>query len=343
MDLEAIAALVMLLGLTAYMLLGGADFGGGVWVLLAPRGRAGDHQDLIAQAIGPVWEANHVWLIFVIVLLFSGFPSAFAAISTAFFALFHFVLLGIILRGSAFVFRSYGPREDAAQRLWTGIFGAASIITPFLLGLNLAAVSTGGIRVIDGQVRVDAGSALWAPFPMYVGLLALALSAYLAAVYLTLETRGRLQDDFRWRAMISGVVAGALALLALYDMPRSAPYLWENFHRVQAAPLLTLGLVAGLGALIMLWRRLYGIARILAVTAVTVLLWGWGFAQWPYIVYPDLTFYNTAAPPHVLAVILEVLPAGMVLLLPSLWLLFRVFKGHTLVEGEPEGENPGRK
>ena len=197
--LPDVIALIMLLSLVIYVVLGGADFGGGLWDLLARGPRAEAQRRLIDQAIAPVWEANHVWLILVVVLLFSGFPRAFAVAATALHVPLSLMLLGIVLRGSAFTFRHYG--QGAGARSWGRVFAGASVFTPIFLGMTLGAVSAGEIRVRGGLVE-GGSSVYWAPwigwFPLSVGLLALALFAFLAAVYLCCEAgEAALQDDFR--------------------------------------------------------------------------------------------------------------------------------------------------
>src|SRR5436853_3282711 len=151
-SLEVLLAGAMLVSLTFYVLMGGADYGGGVWDLLAWGPRTRQQRELIAQALGPVWEANHVWLILVIVILFTGFPPAFAAIATALHIPLTLMLIGIVLRGSAFTFRSYDRREDNVQRRWGRIFAIASLITPILLGLVVGAIASGEIRIRGGVV-----------------------------------------------------------------------------------------------------------------------------------------------------------------------------------------------
>src|SRR5688572_25677391 len=204
------------LALITYAVLGGADFGGGIWDLFASGPRRAAQRKAIADAMGPVWEANHVWLIFVIVILFTAFPPAYAALSIALFVPFHLVLLGIVLRGAAFVFRAYAHRTGAAgpgERGWGVVFGAASVVTPLLLGMSLGAVSTGKIRVQGNTVAAE--GAWTAPVALAMGLLALALCAYLAAVYLANETNGELREDFRSRALWAGTVTVALSGLTL--------------------------------------------------------------------------------------------------------------------------------
>ena len=204
-DLAALAALG---GIVAYALLGGADFGGGVWDLFATGPRKRQQRLAIERAMGPVWEANHVWLIFVIVVLFTCFPRGYAALGIALFLPFHLALLGIMLRGASFVFRSYQSRqEDAAAETsgWGVVFGVASMISPVLLGMAFGVVTQGSIRLAEGDAIALAQPVAWlSPYAIANGLLALATCAYLAAVYLTNETDGELQDDFRRRAIVAG-------------------------------------------------------------------------------------------------------------------------------------------
>ena len=327
MKLEDVIAALTLAMLVAYGVLAGADFGGGVLTLAARGPRRDAQRDAIDEAMGPVWEANHVWLIFVIVLLFSCFPRAFTALTVALFTPFHLVLVGITLRGAAFVFRHYGPhREDTLAR-WSTVFGAASVITPFLLGQCLGAVSSGRIRVgADGAVTAPAASWL-SPLPLAIGALFLAMCAYLAAVFLTVETDGDLREDFRRRALASGTVVVGLSGLAIPLLAREAPHLFHGLLSTRATPVFACGVVAALASGAALWGRRYRLARATSIAQVALVLGGWGLAQYPYILYPDLSVTHAAAPDGTLRFVLWTVPFGMALLVPSLWLLFRVFKG----------------
>src|SRR3954468_18041550 len=188
---EMIAA-VMVLALNAYVLTGGADFGGGVWDLLARGPRRAAQRELIASQIGPIWEANHVWLILVVVLLFTGFPAAFATLGVVLHIPLSLMLVGIVLRGSSFVFRSYGARDDATQQRWSRVFAMASVITPLLLGIIVGSVASGAAGAAAGRLATPRDASFapvylapWlSPFPLAMGALALAMFAFLAAVYL---------------------------------------------------------------------------------------------------------------------------------------------------------------
>ena len=279
--------------------------------------------------MGPVWESNHVWLIFLLVILFSGFPVAFAALSEAFFIPFHLLLVGIILRGAAFVFRAHGSEEAGPQRIWARAFGTASVISPVLLGMSLGAVSAGQIHVRNGQVQVDYFTAWLTPLSLGCGLLALALFAYLAAVYLMVETDGELREDFRNRTLISGGVVVAIAVVLIPLLLVGAPRLVEGLFSLRALPVMAAGTVLALASLWAVLTRHYRIARVTAAGEVTMLLWGWALAQWPYIIYPDLTFSQAAAPDSTLGFILGSAIPGMLLLIPSPCLKGRTRKAIT--------------
>jgi len=328
LPLETIIAGVMIASLVLYALLGGADYGGGVWDLFAFGPRARQQRALIAQAISPVWEANHVWLILVIVVLFTAFPPAFAAIATALHIPITLLLIGIVLRGTAFTFRTYDVQRDEVQRRWSLIFSIASIITPVLLGTILGAIASGTIRVENGTVTTGFFRSWLAPFPIAVGFFALALFAFLAAVYLTLETRERkLQEDFRMRALLSGVVVGLLALIVFLLAKTGAPTVRAGISRSWWA----LGLhlftaIFATYAFYALWTRRYALARVCAAAQVTLILLGWAFAQYPHLVEPEITISSAAAPQITLQLLLAALVAGAILLFPSYYYLFRIFK-----------------
>jgi cytochrome bd ubiquinol oxidase subunit II len=328
MPLEHWLAGAILVSLIAYVLGAGADFGGGVWDLLAFGPRAREQRTLIAHAIGPIWEANHVWLILAVVLLFVCFPAGFAAISTALHVPLTVMLVGIVLRGSAFTFRSYGRVSDATQERWGRVFAIASLLTPITLGACVGAIASGAIRLRDGHVAVGFFESWLALFPAVIGLLAVTLFAFLAAVYLTMETEdAALRDDFRRRALAAGLVLGALAFAALAMTRTAAPLLYAGL--VTRGSSLAFHAATGtcaVGALAALWRRRFAPARALAIAQAALILWGWGWAQFPYLIPPDLTFAAGAAPPAVLSVVLVALLLGGALLVPSLVYLFRVFK-----------------
>jgi cytochrome bd ubiquinol oxidase subunit II len=324
---EAVAA-ILWLSLTTYVVLAGADFGGGVWDALAWGPRARRQRQAIAAAMGPVWEANHVWLIFMIVGLFTAFPPAFAALAVALYLPFTAAMTGIVLRGAAFAFRAHGRDGVGRPEPWGAVFGAASVLTPAFLGAAAAAVASGAIRVSGGRVTSGSFAGWTTPLALDLALLAVALCAYLAATYLVVETEDEpdLQADFRRRAVGAGLVSGALALLALVLAWFTArPLVDELLGR--GLPLVLLALLNGPLALVAVLRGHPRVARVAVAAQAVLVLWGWAVGQWPVLVPPDLTIENAAAPAATLSLMLIVVGAGMALLLPSLYLLFRVFKG----------------
>lgn len=330
MNPETLVALVLLAALVLYTLGGGADFGGGVWDLFA-CGRTGARQrDVIAHALGPIWEANHVWLILVIVLLFVCFPAAFAALSTALHVPLTVMLIGIVLRGSAFTFRTYDRSDHDVQRRWSRVFAIASVVTPLMLGVCVGAVLSGDIGVDMASGIVSGGFfAPWlAPFPFAVGLFALTLCAFLAATYLTVEAAEQdVRRAFRARALVSAVATGVLAWTCFALARTGAPVMHEGLSGRDGSLMFQIvtGSVA-VGAIAALWTEHYAVARALAIAQVTLIICGWGFAQYPMLIPPDVSIANAAAPPNVLRAVLTVLAVGAVVLLPSLAYLYRIFK-----------------
>lgn len=315
--LTFLLGLVMAAALTAYALLGGADYGGGVWDLLATGPSAPRQRATIARAIGPVWEANHVWLILVVTVLFTGFPPAFAWLGTNLHLPIMLALIGIVLRGSAFVFGAHEPslHEDG----WGRLFAVASTVTPVFLGILVGAITEG-----------EPGRWL-TTFSVSVGLFTLTLFAYLAAVYLTLEAReDDVRDAFRARALAAGVLAGVMALVTLL-LARGAPHVWEGLTgSLWAVPLHGMTAAASIGALSALWTRRYWWARSAAIAQVTLIVWGWALTQYPYLIRPALRFDAAAAPRATLVLLVQVLLCGAAVVLPSLIYLFRIFGPHQL-------------
>ncbi len=328
--LPELVALLIMVALTAYALMGGADFGGGVWDLFASGPRKAEQRALIADAITPIWEANHVWLIVVVVLLFTCFPPAFARLSIVLHIPLTLMLVGIVLRGAAFTFRAYDDRADTAQRRWGTLFSSASIVTPVLLGVCVGALA--GERVlppvgsfVDGYVRP------WLnPFALAVGALALALFAFLAAVYLTLEARDEaLREDFRRRALFAAGAVFVAAAVAFALSHAGAPRVRAALTReAWSIPLQVNTGIAAVVAIAALWQRRYRLARLAAGAQVALILWGWALGQYPYLVPPDLDIAGAAAPAATLRLVLIGVAAGSLVLVPSLVYLLRVFKAH---------------
>jgi cytochrome bd ubiquinol oxidase subunit II len=262
------------------------------------------------------------------------------------------LLVGIVLRGAAFTFRAYDSRRDEVQRRWGLVFSIASTATPVLLGVVVGSISSGMIR-FRGEVLESGFVGSWlALFPFAVGLFALALFAFLAAVYLTLEAAAEpdLQDDFRRRALWSGAAVGALALTVFLLSRTEAPRVFAGIGAsAWSWPLHAATALCALGAFAALWSRGYAAARACAAAQAALILWGWAIAQYPYLVVPDFTIQGAAAPAVTLRLLLYALGAGAAVLFPSFYYLFRVFKGGTafaLLGGSrrgpgPEGEGRG--
>ena len=327
--LETLIAAVMLASLIVYALMGGADYGGGMWDLLASGPRAQRQRHAIVEAIAPIWEANHVWLILVIVLLFSGFPRAFSVTMIALHIPITAMLIGIVLRGSAFVFRKYDSTEDAVQRRWSTIFGITSFFTPFFQGLTMGALTTGNIHFVADRVTTGFFAGWLTPFALTCGLFALALFAFLAATYMTVDTQDQpdLQNDFRLRATWAQAALIPLAIIVFVTSKSGAPLMYQGLTNWWAPLLLGWTALSAITAALALRSRRFYLARIAAVAQVTFILLGWGLAQFPHLVTPDVTIQNAAAPESTLKLLLLALGAGTVILLPSLFYLFQIFKG----------------
>jgi cytochrome d ubiquinol oxidase subunit II len=330
-ELELPYALAALLALSvnAYVLLGGADFGGGVWDLLASGPRKNRQREVIAHAIGPIWEANHVWLIFAIVLTFTCFPPVAARLGWVLHIPLTLMLVGIVLRGSAFTFRTYDRQQDAAQRRWGRIFSSASVITPILLGVTIGAIASGRVgRDPAGSFMQQYVEPWLTPFAFSVGLLALVLFAFLAAVFLTLETRDReLCEDFRRRALGSGVAVFFVSGLVLLLSRGEAPLIMAGLvSSPWAVPLHLATGATAIAVLAALWFRRFRLARVGAGLQVSLIFWGWPLAQYPFLIPPSFSIEASAAPPGTLRASVIAVAIGGVILLPSLWYLFQIFK-----------------
>ncbi|QKV80324.1 cytochrome d ubiquinol oxidase subunit II [Amycolatopsis sp. Hca4] len=318
---------VLWVGLTLYVLLAGADFGAGFWDLFAggpERGR--DQRELLEHAIGPVWEANHVWLIFVLVTLWSTFPPAFAAVMSTLYIPLTLVALGIIIRGAAFAFRKASDTL-ALQRLFGAAFAVSSVLTPLFLGTVAGGIASGRVPIV-----IAGGDLLtsWLnPTSVLGGVLAVGAAAYLAATYLCADARRagnpRLAEAFRRRALVTGLALGVIAAAGIPVLATDAPRLFDGLtHR--GLPVIVVSALSGAVSLVLLLRRRYLAVRITAALAVGTLLWGWAAGQYPYLLEPDVTIAEGAATPAVLSATLTVLGIGALVLVPSLWWLFSLFQ-----------------
>jgi cytochrome d ubiquinol oxidase subunit II len=322
MTIQQALAAVMVLGLTAYTLLAGADFGGGVWDLLARGRQAPAVRRLIAASLGPVWEANHVWLIFVIVAMFSGFPVAFGVIGSTLELPLAIALVGIVLRGAGYVYRAYGDGAAGGEALWGRVFAVCSLVTPFSLGVTGAALATGVGR--PGHPSAPLTSA----FGLVAGALAVAVTAFLAAVYLCRDAArspgdADLVPGLRRRAIGAAVVAGALAAALLPLLWRDAPVVADRFA-TRGTPFAVASALGGVGAVALVWRRRFVWARLAAGLAAGGVLWGWAAAQYPDLVVGRVTIGAAAAPAANQRALLIAIGAGMVFLVPAVVVLFRV-------------------
>ena len=318
-----VTAGVLWLGLTAYAVFGGADFGAGFWDLVAGGSQRGaTPRALIADAIGPVWEANHTWLIFDLVVLWTAFPPAFAAIMSTLFVPLALAALGIVLRGAAFAFRpeAGGFRE---RRAAGAILAASSVVTPFFLGTAGGAIASG--RVPVGNAAGDPWGSWLNPTSILVGLLAIATCAYLAAVFLVADARRRNQPElvayFFRRATLAGVVAGALAVVGIAVLRLDAPGLADELTNRGWPFVIASGLLGG-AALVLLRNEVPRWTRALAIGAVVAVIWGWGVAQYPDILPGSLTLADAAAPAGSLEGLLVVFVAAALVIAPSLGLLY---------------------
>ena len=338
---EVIAvATILFVVIAAYALFGGADFGGGIWDLLAgSTARGAAPRELIDESITPVWEANHVWLVFVLVLLWTAFPLAFAAIMTALFVPLSLSLLGIVLRGAGFAFRHTAERLRIEQ-LTGAMFAAASLITPFFMGTVVGAVVTGQVPVHPAGNVLAAWTSTTA---ILTGFLFVAACAYISAVFLVVEARIRDRQDlmryFALRATAAGIFTGALAGGTFYELSFSAPRVYSRLTGI-ALPLVAISIAAGIAVLGMLWLRWYRsiVLRLTAAIAVASVVWGWGLAQYPYLFPTSLTLTAGSAPTASLDA--EFVVAGLAILFvaPGFAILYYLQQRRFLAAAETDAD-----
>jgi len=327
-------AVILFVGVTAYALFGGADFGAGFWDLLAGGARRGERpRSIIDHSIGPVWEANHVWLVFCFVVLWTSFPEAFASITLTLFVPLSIAAFGIVLRGSSFAFRKAVFRTRD-RRNFGAAFAISSVIVPFCMGAVAGAIATG--RVPAGGVAGDPVHSWINPTSILGGLLAVVVVAYLSAVYLVWDAR-RLSDDamveyFRRRAVVAAVAAGATAFAGIFVLRADAPFLYDGLTS-RALPLVLASAVCGVGSLVLLLRGAHRYARMLSIGAVASVVLAWGVAQWPYVIPQTMKVSDTAAPSGTLTAVLVAFGLAVVIVLPSLGLLYTLDQ-RSLLPGE---------
>ncbi len=328
-DVSVFAAAALAFSLNLYAVLGGADYGGGLWALLALGRRSTLQRDTIARVLAPVWEANHVWLVLAVVILFTAFPFAFSVLGTALHVPLTLLLVGIVLRGAAFVFRAYGGSGGRPDRSWEQVFAMASAVTPLVIGMVVGAVTEGNIRVVSGRVQAGLLDVWTTPFCLLVGVFALTLFAFLAAVFLTLEADSpALANDFRRRALVAGGCVAGLALAVFWAS--NADVRSGLTRSVWALPLHLTTAACALMAFACLYTSAFRWARVAAAAQVSCIVWGWVLTQYPFLVRPDVTVQSAAAPAATLRLLLVLLCLGALVLFPALGYLFSVFDpGHS--------------
>jgi cytochrome d ubiquinol oxidase subunit II len=317
-------AVVLFFGVTAYAVFAGADFGAGFWDLVSGGAERGAKpRALVDHSIGPVWEANHVWLIFCFVVLWTGFSVAYSAITLTLFVPLTLAALGIVLRGSGFAFRK-SVVVTRQQRLYGATFAASSVLVPYCMGAVAGAIASG--HVPAGGKAGDPWSSWVNPTSILGGVLAVAVCAYLASVYLVADAQRFEQPDmaeyFRRRAIVAAVAAGLVAFVGIFVLHSDAPYIFHGLTS-RALPLVILSAICGFTSLALLLRGVAGLARPFAIAAVATVVIGWGVAQWPYILPTTLKIKDAAAPNATLETILFVFVLAALLILPSLaWLYY---------------------
>ena len=326
------AAAVLLVGLTAYAVFGGSDFGGGVWTATARGGRARAQREAIFRAMGPVWETHHVWLVLVLVVLFTAFPPAFAYLFTALMVPLVIAVIGITFRGAAFGYRHFGAEAGWRFPGMTKVFSVASILTPLAMGMALGAVSGGAVEVRDGVVVSGFWGPWLGPFAWVCGLAAVAVCGFMMACRMTTRTSGELREDFRRRGLWAGVVLAALLAVALPVARWDAAPFWEGVTKANSLVLLGCASAALAGTLAVLWRGWFTLAPFAAAAAVAFVLAGWGVVQYPYLILPGERISDLAATATTLRHFLVALSIGAVILVPSLVFLYVTFSGGS----EPE-------
>jgi cytochrome d ubiquinol oxidase subunit II len=315
----------IVLGLTAYGVLGGADFGAGFWDLTAGGDRRGGRvRGLVQWSMSPVWEANHVWLIFVLVIAWTAFPVAFGAIFTTLAVPLFLAALGIILRGTAFALRGQAATIREARALGA-TFALSSLLLPFCFGTVLGGIASGRVRARDPVADVEA----WLnPTSIAIGVLAVMTGAYLAAVFLAGDARRAGQPDleraFRARALGSGVVTGAAAMVTLLIVRSDARPLFDGLVSGSGLAAVLVSAVAGLVTLGLMWSGRFELARGTAAVTVAAVIAGWVLANRPDLLPGELTIDAAAAPDATLTALVVSIGLGFVILVPALYYLYRL-------------------
>jgi NADH dehydrogenase len=332
--MSMVIAFVLWLAVVSYAVLGGADYGAGFWHLVAGGPKAGARpRELIDHAMAPVWEANNVWLIFALVVLWTGFPRAFGAITSALYLPLALAAAGIVLRGCGFAFRE-ASKALSKRSFFEALFALASIVTPFFLGASFGAIAAG--RVGADAIAVGPLEKWLGPTSMVVGVLAVSCAAFLAAVFLVYDARRTLDEPleryFARRAIGSGVFTGVLAIVALFIVRTDAPYLFHGLmHR--GLPLVILSGLCGVGTIALVALGFLHGSRALAIGAVIFMLAAWGVAQAPYMLPTSLTVADAAGAPRTLGWLLAMTVLAAFTVFPALALLFVLDQRSRLQQG----------
>jgi cytochrome bd ubiquinol oxidase subunit II len=317
-----LCAAILWTGATLYAVFGGADFGGGLWDLIAGDAEKGERpRARIQRSLTPVWEANHVWLIFILVVLWTAFPEAFGALMSTLYVPVALAAVGIVLRGAGFAFRK-SIESLQARRAMGAAFALSSVLTPFFMGTVVGAVAAGNV---PAEGNGDAFFSWLAPLPLLTGALFVATGAYLAAVFLVVDSRRdddtKMEDYFARRALAAGLAAGALAIAGIFALHADARYAYDRLV-AEGLPLVIASALCGLTVLAMLARGARRGLRPLAIGAVVAVIWGWAVAQFPYLLPTSLTIGESAAPGPTLDSVLVVFGIAAIVVLPSLGLLY---------------------
>jgi cytochrome bd ubiquinol oxidase subunit II len=334
---EACLVLV-LVGIAAYAVLGGADFGGGFWDLTAGGAeRGGPVRGMVQRSMSPVWEANHVWLIFVLVMVWTAFPVAFGSLFSTLAIPLFLAAIGIIFRGTAFALRGHAATIREARAIGA-TFALSSVVVPFCFGATIGGIASG--RVPVGNQAGDTITSWLNATSVLIGVLAVATGAYLAAVFLAGDSvRAGLPDlarAFRARALGTAVVTGAIAFVGLFVIRSDARDLFDGLTSGGGLVAVLASAVAGGATLWLVWTERYGLARATSAAAVGAVTVGWVLAQSPYVLPPQLTLDQAAASDATLASLLIGVAVGALVLVPSLWYLYRlVLQGRLDQEYEP--------
>jgi cytochrome d ubiquinol oxidase subunit II len=338
MSLADVCVAFVALGVTAYAVLGSADFGAGFWDLTAGGAHRGARlRGMVQRSMSPVWEANHVWLIFVLVILWTAFPTAFGSVFSTLSIPLFLAAIGIIFRGTAFALRGQAATIKEA-RVLGGVFALSSVLIPFCLGAAVGGVASG--RVPVGNAAGDLVSSWLNPTSVLVGVVGVLTGAYLAAVYLAGDSQRAGLDDlvkaFRARALGAGVVTGVVALAGLLVLRSDARDLYDGLTSGGGLVMVIASGLAGFATIALVWSERYGLARVSAAAAVAAIVVGWLLAQKPYILPPDLTLDQAKASDATLSAVVIGIALGMIILVPSLWYLYRlVLQGRLDQEYEP--------